>query len=354
VIPAGGDVDVVTVVDTAVVARDHLVSDPQRHPVSRAGCTGWETATWSNEADRLYRRSEYTCPGDVKRTASEVFAMTPEWEWLDVQGLSSHGTMGVRTIRYRSAAVPAVAEIAAALAPHVAEVSMARGTAAMPPTPADVIEATRNADPAVIEAWLAEEGEGFPLSGTQLEALADSGVPGNVIDVMVAMTYPRVFTVAAPSARGGFNSAQTARRTPTPDTMVAYPHPYDGYGAYAAPGPWGWDYYSPWSWSLYGYYSPFFYGPYGQFAPYGYGGYAGYGGYGGYYYGGGTIVVVGGGASNPPPPHGRIVNGKGYDYGGNSGSQPTTRSSGASAAPPPRSSGSSGGQVGQHAQPKKP
>jgi len=361
VIPAGGGVDVLTVVDTSVVARDHIEANAERHPVSRSSCTGWETAVWSSQGDRLYRQSEYTCPGDVKRDGSELLAMTPEWEWLDVQGLSARGNMGVRTLRYTSAAVPAVPQIATALAAHASEMGMARGLAATPPTSADVIEASRRADPAVVEAWLAEEGEGFPLNGKQLEALADSGVSPRVIDVMIAMTYPKVFTVAAPSARGGFNGAEASVRSPAPDTMYAYRNPYDGYGygLYAPPYPWGWDYYSPWSWSLYGYYSPFFYSPYGTFSPYYYGGY----GYGGYYYGGGTIIVVsGGGSANPPPPHGRIVKGKGYQYGeGQSTATPSTSrssgsSSGSSSPPPaPRSTGSSSGsssQAGQHAHPK--
>jgi hypothetical protein len=360
VIPAGGGVDVATVVDTTVVARDHLEANPERHPVSLSGCTGWETARWSSEGDRLYRHSEYTCPGDVKRSTSEVFAITPEWEWLDVQGLASHGGMGVRTLRYRSAAVPAVVEIATALAAHTPEISMARAAAATPPTTADVIEASREAEAAVVEAWLAEEGEGFPLTGKQLLALSDSGVPGRVIDVMVAMTYPKVFTVAAPSARGGFNGAEASPRAPVPDTMYASRPPNYGYGLYGPPSPWGWDYYSPWSWSLYGYYSPFFYSPYGAFSPYG------YGGYGGYYYGGGTVIVLsGGGNSNPQQPHGQYVKGHGYQHGNGdtSGSHPAaTRASGASSSSggssaPASSSGRSSGsssssQAGQHAHPK--
>ncbi len=357
VIPAGRGVDVLTVVDTSVVARDHIEANPERHPVSRSNCTGWETAAWSSQGDRLYRQSEYTCPGEVKRDASEVLAMTPEWEWLDVQGLSARGTMGVRTLRYESAAVPAVPEIASALASRATEMSMARGMAATPPTTADVIEASRAVDPAVVEAWLAEEGEGFPLDGKQLEALADSGVSPRVIDVMVAMTYPRVFTVAAPSARGGFNGAEASARSTAPDTTYAARHPYDGYGygLFAPPGPWGWDYYSPWSWSLYGYYSPFFYSPYGTFSPYYYGGY----GYGGYNYGGGTIIVVSGnGTASPPPPHGRIVNGHGYQRGQaqTSGTQPREdrsagSSGGAQAAPSGRSS-SSGSSSGGKAHPR--
>ncbi len=370
VIPASGGVDVVTVVDTSIVSRDHIEAIAAQHEVTREGCTGWETDTWARQGDRLYRQSEFTCPGDVKRRASEVFAISTDWEWLDVQGLASHGDMGVRTLRYRIAAIPAVPEITAALAGHAA-VSISRAAAAAPPTTGDVIEAARAADPAVVEAWLAEEGEGFHLDGKGLLALADSGVPPRVIDVMVAMTYPKAFTVAAPSAQGGFAGAQAARRPTAADTTYASRNPY---GLYAPPSPWGWDYYSPWSWSLYGYYSPFFYGPYGQFAPYYWNGYGG-----GYYYGGGTIVVVQeGGTSSPPPPHGRIVNGRGYEGGTSTGqathrgyqSGGTASSTGAVAtpqgysqpsgstapapSPPPPSTGSSGSgsQVGQHAKPK--
>ena len=362
VIPAAGGVDVLTVLDTSVVVRDHIDAIAAQHPVSREGCNGWETDTWSSQGDRLFRRSEFACLGDVKRSASAVFAMTPDWEWLDVQGLAAHGAMGVRTLRYRSAAVPAVPEIAAALTSHQAVTSMARAAAATPLTGADVIEASRSADPAVVEAWLAEEGDAFPFDGKQLEALADSGVPPSVIDIMVAMTYPKVFAVSTPSARGGFSPPDVGKRAPPPDTSYASRYPDYGYGAYAP-----WDYYSPWSWSLYGFYDPFYYGAYGMYSPFGYSGYYGgyYGGYAGGYYGGGTIIVVTGGGSAQGSPHGRIENGKGYHHGSgvSTTSSSASSSSGSSsssapapaASPAPQSSGSNSGsssQAGQHAKPR--
>jgi hypothetical protein len=367
VIPAGGGVDVATVVDTQIVARDHIEVLAERQPVTRAGCTGWETASWSSEGERLYRRSEYSCPGDVKRTTTELIAMSPSWEWIDVQGLEAHGGTGVRVLRYRSAAVPAVEEIVTVLQARSADISLARGGAAAPPNTSDVVEASRAVDPAVVEAWLAEEGEGFPLTGKQLVALADSGVSSRVIDVMVAMTYPRVFAVSAPSAQGEFSPVDASRRVPPPDTSYGYrPASYYPTPYYGACGLYGWDYWSPWSWSSCGYYSPFGYAPYG---PYRYGGW-----YGGGYYGGGTIFIVptgggggggGGGAGGPTQPHGRIVNGRGYTRGGaGSTAQPQTRVSGnsdsrrssggsGSSAPPPSSAGSgSSSQAGQKAHPR--
>jgi hypothetical protein len=358
VIPSGGGVDVATVIDTQIVARDHIEVLAERHPVTRAGCTGWETSSWSRGNDRVYRQSEYTCPGDVKRSTSELIAMTPSWEWLDVQGLAANGGTGVRVLRYRTAAVPAVPEIALSLQSRTADVSLSRGAAAARPAVSDVIEASRSVDPAVVEAWVAEEGEGFPLNGKELLALANSGVSGRVVDVMVAISYPKVFAVARPSSQGEFSPVDASRRAPPVDTSYAYSQPYYGSGYYP---PYGWDYYSPYSWSPYGYYSPYGYSPYG-YGPYGYGGYGGY-------YGGGTIVIVPGGGSggNPAAPHGKVVNGRGYTRNrGGSGAQPQASTShnpapssaGASGAQPSSSSGSSGGsssgssQAGQKAHPR--
>jgi hypothetical protein len=360
VIPGGnGGVDVVTVVDTQIVSRDPIAVTGERRAVERAGCTGWETAHWSSEGQRVYRQSEYVCPGDVKRSTSELIAVTPSWEWLDVQGLSAHGGTGVRVLRYRTTAVPAVPEIASALTLSPSDISMARGMAAAPPSTADVVEASHQGDPAVVEAWLAEEGAGFPLNGKALLGLADAGVPPRVIDVMVAMSYPKVFTVAAPSTQGEFAPVDASRRLPGVDTSYAYRQPYYG-SAYA---PYGWDYYSPYSWSPYGYYSPYGYTPFG-YNPYGpmWGG--GY--FGGGYYGGGTIVIVpnSGTGGNPPKPHGRVVNGRGYtrSSGGNGNAQPETRrssgSSGSGSSSSPSSSGrssssgSGSSQAGQKAHPR--
>jgi hypothetical protein len=360
VIPASGaGVDIVTVVDTQIVSRDRVDVTGERHATERAGCTGWETAQWSAEGARVYRQSEYTCPGDVKRSTSELIAMTPSWEWLDVQGLVAHGGTGVRVLRYRMAAVPPVAEIASSLRIAPSDASLARGAAAEPPSAGDIVEAAHQVDPAVVEAWVAEEGEGFALNGRQLAALADSGVPPRVIDVVVAMSYPKVFSVTAPSTQGEFSPVDASRRAPAVDTSYAYRQRYDASSLYS---PYGWDYYSPYSWSPYGYYSPFGYSPFGL-SPYGYGGL-----YGGGYYGGGTIIIVptgGTGGGAPAQPHGRIVNGRGFtrNQGTNTGARPETRpSAGSSSGSSDRRSGSaspssgsgagSSSQSGQKAHPR--
>ena len=313
VVPAGGNgVAILTVVDTEVVARDSIEVTGERRAIEGGGCTGWETARWSSEGERVYLRSEYGCPGGLKRVSSELIAMTPSWEWLVVQGIVARGVTVARVLRYRTAGVPEVAEITSGLAGRRLGIGVALGTAAAPPTTADVVEASHQVDAAVVEAWLAEEGARFALDGQRLVALADSGVSSRAIDVMVATSYPGVFSVTAPSAQGEFSPVDASRRASTADTSYAGGQPYYGTGDYP---PYGWDSYSPYGWS-----------PYGYYPPYGYGG----------YYGGGTVIVVsGGGGGGQAQSHGHVVKGHGYQSGGGQGASGGT--------PQPRSSGESSG-----------
>src|SRR5438128_1754373 len=306
VIPAAGTsaVAVLTVADGRIVAREHVEATGVRVPNTRNGCTGWESAEWSPRGggQRVYLRSEYDCPDGLRRSSSGLMAISPTGEWLDVQGAGIAGEpMGVRVRGYRDAGTPAQAglpeEIASAPRSGVRTVAAARAAAGAPLTLSDVVEATRRLDAAVVEAWLAVRGQGFAIDAKGLVTLADAAVPTRVIDLVVALSYPRVFAVNPVSRQADF------LRHLSDSTGYAYTTPY-GYS------PFEWDY-LPYSYD--GFYDG--YGPYGwnPYAPYGYGGYSG-----------GTPVIIVVRSDATPRPHGRLVNGRGYSEGTDAGtaSQP--------------------------------
>jgi len=354
VVPAGAAsaVDVVTVADTEVVARERVEATGERRALTRDGCTGWESAQWSPDGRRVFLRSEYACPRSLPRRSSGLMALSAEGDWLDVRAVTAGDKTGVRVLRYREAGAVATLPpvIAAALEAGAAAAGAARMAAAARVATADVVEASQQLDAAVVEAWLAERGQGFTIDGRRLVELADAGVPEPVIDVMVALSYPRVFTVNAATRQGEFR--------PEPETRGTA----GSYGA--APYGWGSNYYSPYGWdsywpSPYGYFSPYAYG-WNGYSPYGYGaygygpyGYSGYGGFGGYYGGGGVIITVNGGGTGQATPHGRVVNGRGYSQGSGTGTDARPRerqegsTSGSGAAPASRGGGtpSSGGSA---------
>jgi hypothetical protein len=335
VVPAAGSVgvDVVTVAAGQVVSRELVEATGEHRSVTRDGCAGWENAEFSARGDRVFLTAEYTCPGDLKRATSELMAITPQGEWLDVRGASVRGLpSGVRVLRYnpapQTAAVPSDLEWATTGGGMA--VSTAREAAGQPIAASDVVEATRHVDPSVVEAWLAEEAQPFDLTGAQLLALKREGVPPRVLDVMVAVSYPDVFAM-------NVSNRQVERR-------AAPASPSNGY--YGAAGPaFGWGYaspygcYSPFAWNCYspygwGYYSPYINSPYGYYSPYGY-----WGGYG-YYPPGGVVVISGGGGQTAR--HGRMVIGRGYTQGAGAAQPPALaprRGARARASSPPPSSG---------------
>ena len=374
--PGASAVDVVTVADTLVISRERVAATGEPIPATRERCRGWETARWSPDGRRIYLISGYACAGDVQRRSSGLMAISPQGEWLDVQAVTVGGRTGVRTLRYRAAdpSVPLPREIAAALEGVDAEAGQARVAAAAALTTADVVEVSGQVDAQVVWAWLAERREGFAVNARNLTEMADAGVPADVIDVVVALSYPRVFAVN-PATQQGEERPEVVEGGAAPS---GYGYAPSAWGSRFSP--YGWDPYWGYGWG--GYYSPFGYGSYGYYGPYGGYGYGSYGyPYGNGYYGGGVIITVVGGGPIQPASHGRVVNGRGYTQSAGTGREATahpqperntgsTSSSGASpssggtasprsgssspsSSPSPSSSGSSS-STGRTAQPRPP
>ena len=356
VVPAEGadvmSVDVVTIADGRVQRRDRIDAsgEPWRSTVD--GCAGWESAEWSADGKRVYLTADRTCQGGLKVRTTGVISMSAQRQWLDVRSASTGSAQPVLSVsRYReledTAGIPA--EVASALRGRALFAAAARSAVAEPVGTAEIAEAARKLEPAVVEAWLAESGQRFAVDAKQLVALDRAGVPARVIDLMVALSYPRVFAVnratreAEPVERPAA-PADSGRRTVI-GTLDMYGDRYSqGYQGCGYPHNCGYGYgygIDPYRYGI----SPYGYG-YGGY-PYGYGYGPGYG-----WYGNQPVVIV----VRPTTPGGsgggggRMVKGRGHTRGGSDndggsagprdGSSSGSSSSGGSARP---SSGSSGG-----------
>ena len=324
--PNADVVDVMTIADGKVVATKHIDASGREQPMDVKDCSGTQRAEWSADGRRVYLKAVATC-GGTSRTTSGILAIAPSGDWLDVQGVAAGEGENVRVAHYRDAGLPSTlpANIAAALEGRSISVQGARIAAGAAVGTNAVIEASKAATPAVVEAWLLERGQKFSLDARTLVQLADAGVPARVTDAMVAVSNPKAFAVAHPEPRdNGLDDDVAGRRISVYMTPM-----YD---------PWGWGY-SPYS--GYGYGNN--YGGY-NYGARGYGGY-GYGGYG-YpgYYGGAPVIIIGqpGGVSSG---HGRMVKGQGYvpDVPAGTTERRAVPRSSSPASTPDRSAGSSSG-----------
>ena len=150
---------------------------------------------------------------------------------MDVQAVTIGETDSVRVRRFRPSADRALAGVPAAAVRLQIE---------------HVKEASKHVSPRAIEAALMETSARFPLSSRVLVDLDKAGVDDRVIDLMVALSYPRSFAVRP--------SGPDDRLTPFPPLYPAAPiSSTPATTTRTSSGP----YYSNY------YYSPYFFSPFG-------------------------------------------------------------------------------------------
>jgi hypothetical protein len=387
----GGGVDVSSIVNGRVTAKERVDATGAQVAKTVDGCQGWEKATWSDDGNRVLLRSELRCSDNVTRKGSGVFAISPQGEWVDVQGVDVMGSTGVRVMRFRDAganestllvarraAVGDSVTVRAGAQPGFATQTL-RTAAAASISPDDVLNVARLVDGPVAEAWLTEIGQpARPLGGSMAEALlsseapplfavdgrtlvrlADAGLSPRMIDMIVALSHPRTFAI---------NQANVPDAGGT--RIMA------GQGPAGPRGTNGWGLGSSLSCSMFddgfgrlGYYDNSFYNR-GCYSRYGGGlynrfGYSPYGfGYGSnYYWGQQPVVIITRGGDNDPvvqATRGRAVRGEGYTRTSGSpsgtsrpaGSTPSGSGSASDRSPSP--AGSGGGASAPAARTAKP
>jgi len=314
VVPSAGisAIDIVSVANARIVSREHIEASGDHRKSERDGCTGWESAEWSPDTRRVYLQSEYECAGGVTRRSSGLIAMSLKGEWLNIVGVGVGENAGVRVLRHRrvgvSAALPS--EVASALDGTGPLANAARTAAVVAPAgTGDIIEASHHLNAAVVEAWLNEIGQIFTIDAKRLVALADGGVPDRVIDMIVALSYPKAFSVKpSPTSLGSLATPARGDAGSGFDTIAGVNSVLDcglyeyGFSTY------GWDPCSTYGSALYGA-SRYGYSPYAYLS----------GGYGGWYLATQPTIVLVKPAEDTGSTHGQVINGRGYSEGGASG-----------------------------------
>lgn len=256
---AATDVVVTTLADGEQMLAETLSADGLQHPVDQSECRGRRRIAWSEDGARLFTRAELTCSArDDARRLSAVGLMADGRTWLALELVEAGERAAVTVKRYRRTGD--VTTLSAAGPTLTAELLARARTAASRTSDADlsidaVIEAAAAIEPAVLEALLVETGTMFDLDGRTLIRLDDGGVPSNIIDMLVALSFPEDFSVrrSAPTGGGGggFLSSWGS-------------YGYDSwYPYYAAPFGYyyGWSpYRSLYGWGDYYYLGPSYYG----------------------------------------------------------------------------------------------
>ena len=195
----------------------------------------------------MYASAELICDNQPARTVSGLSTLTAEGEWIDVQVVVSGSQERVRIRRHQRSddQPPDASLIAADVAARAA--TSPRGARL---TIANVIEASSLVAPRVLEALIFETRASFPIDRRQLISMDDAGVADEVIDVMVAFSFPQKFKVtrsAGASSWGGFDSGGLGWGGVGVTAEYAWPWYLNPYYSYVGFPYWGvgGDYYYP-------------------------------------------------------------------------------------------------------------
>jgi hypothetical protein len=263
---SGDGVTITTIVPGQTPITQTVVADGSPHDISDGECHGVERTEWSNSGMRLVAHADVKCSDQAPRTLTGLGLITRDGEWLDIRSFRIDGNDATRVSRYHRVTGAIVRE------PEL--------------TVGEIKELSSKVSSSVVEAAIAETRPHVTVNRRVLLDLADTQVPTNVIDVMVAVAYPDRFIIEEPISQGPQASAGSPGFAP-----IAGIDPFDPF----------WPYYYP----AY-YYSPLAYGYLGRYNPL----------YDGIVYGGGDGAASGGGGGGSSKPAesglGRVVNGQGY------------------------------------------
>lgn len=241
--PEGAGARVRTLSDGDAFLEELLVADGKQYPVNEGSCTGWQRSQWSSDGERLYTVSELTCEeGRIRRVSG--ISMFLGSSWIEIQSVGSDEVGSVQVRRYRPVDEDEAMELSGLSADTLEQAVRARFAIAPRLSTEDVIEAARITDNAAVEAAVMEGRSRFALDAQKLVELDEAGVAPELIDLMVALSYPEKFVVDREQDRGGGGFGYV-------------PGYYGGYG------------YDPYYASPLAY--PYFYAPFGYYywyAPY--------------------------------------------------------------------------------------
>lgn len=322
VTPAGDAARVFTLAGGVIVTRDLIQPGDSARPITQDGCSGTERVRWAADGARLFRTAELECQGGLHESVSQILAISRIGEWIDAQGVTIQSRAGARALRLREVPAPAGLPDEVTLAMAAGRSGLARIAAGAPVTMDAVVEASKEAAPGVVAAWLLASGQPFALDGRRLLRLSRAGVPGEVTDAMVALTYPRVFAL----------NPANPKAEPLPESAS-----YGSGPAYGGMAP-----------AVYGYSNGYCYDPRnyligGCYDALGFGAEYGLGYYGRWNWNSRPVIVLSNsGGPTAASQHGRVVKSEGYRPGAGA---PSGSVSGRPRTDPPSGGSGSGSRV---------
>ncbi len=190
----GDDGNSVTIESTrnqAPMFEERIEADGLRHPLDKDGCTGWYSYTWSDNGTRLLFNGESSCADNLSQKISGISLIDTIGDYVDIKLLKSGNEKAVTIRRYLKTDI----DIGAPAPLILSKAFKGRIAVGKKFSIDEVIELSNKLEPELLETALVEMNNSFPINSKQLIRLSNANVPSQVVDLMVALSFPEKFTV---------------------------------------------------------------------------------------------------------------------------------------------------------------
>lgn len=180
VVRPDGAANITTSVSGEPDLEQRLVADGQERPVTEQECRGAQRMTFSTSGRHLFTRTELTCADGALRIVRSFATIAGDGTWINAQSIDVGGTetVGLRTYRRVDGTLPNASAF----------------------TFDDVVEASRLLSPRVVEAAIVAARVRFALDDRDLLSIRAAGVAPEVMDAMIAVSFPSHFVVQGPGS----------------------------------------------------------------------------------------------------------------------------------------------------------
>jgi len=214
----GAAVESLTYSEGTLLGSELLRADGSPTTLSEGGCEGTRRMEWSADGRRIYLSSELSCGEGVRRSTRGLFTHLPgRMGWSHILGVEVGDAPALLEIRTFIPASPALL-IASGIADPMQGIELAVNTsrvnAGSPLTASAVSELVARGGAPVARGALVERGDVLDPDAAMLRTLAREGVPGDVLDILIALSHSDRFQIAGgapapladegPADRGGF------------------------------------------------------------------------------------------------------------------------------------------------------
>jgi hypothetical protein len=220
-----------------VIEADTIVIGQERTRRLDDDCEVTASARFAGDQSRLYVRGRRVCTSGVASQTSGLLGLAPGGDLLDVREVTQGSKSAAVVQRYAATASrPELVSTFDRLSRAEREARVLSGAQL---TGGDIIEAAASVDSTAVVAWLAERGQGFLLNAKTLKAFAQAQLPANVIDMMVALSNPKTFTVDRPSATVALRPREATDRNGRVLANQLYANRFGGWDPLMGQMPWG-------------------------------------------------------------------------------------------------------------------